>query len=78
MGAEAETVIDIAPFRQAFARAKAAARTYVIDVKVDPGVWTEEGHAWWEIGTAEVSTRAEVRAAAATTAAGRARQRRGV
>jgi 3D-(3,5/4)-trihydroxycyclohexane-1,2-dione acylhydrolase (decyclizing) len=78
MGADAETVSDIAGFKQAFARARASARTYVIEVKVDPHIWTEEGHAWWEIGMPEVSTRAEVRAAAATTEAGRARQRRGV
>jgi 3D-(3,5/4)-trihydroxycyclohexane-1,2-dione acylhydrolase (decyclizing) len=78
LGAEAETVSDMTGFSAAFARAKASARTYVIEVKVDPRAWTEEGHAWWEIGTPEVSTRAEVLAATATTEAGRSRQRRGV
>jgi 3D-(3,5/4)-trihydroxycyclohexane-1,2-dione acylhydrolase (decyclizing) len=78
MGAAAETVSEIAGFREAFARAQAATRTYLIEVKVDPHAWTEEGHAWWEIGTPEVSARAEVLAATAATEAGRARQRRGV
>jgi len=78
MGANAETVSDIAGFKDAFTRARLAARTYVIEVKVDPDVWTEDGHAWWEISTPEVSTRAEVLAAAAATEAGRSRQRRGV
>jgi len=65
-------------FEAAFARAKQADRTYVIDVKVDPYSWTEGGHAWWEVGTPEVSNRPEVRAAAAQWDLGRGRQRRGV
>jgi 3D-(3,5/4)-trihydroxycyclohexane-1,2-dione acylhydrolase (decyclizing) len=78
MGAGAESVTGVAEFEAAFARAKASDRTYVIDVKVDPYAWTEEGHAWWEVGTPEVSKRAEVLAASATTDQGRSRQRRGV
>jgi 3D-(3,5/4)-trihydroxycyclohexane-1,2-dione acylhydrolase (decyclizing) len=78
MGASAESVTSVAAFEAAFARAKASSRTYVIDVKVDPHAWTEDGHAWWEVGTPEVSKRAEVLAASAKTALGRSRQRRGV
>jgi 3D-(3,5/4)-trihydroxycyclohexane-1,2-dione acylhydrolase (decyclizing) len=78
MGASAESVTSVAAFEAAFARAKASNRTYVIDVKVDPHAWTEDGHAWWEVGTPEVSKRAEVLAASAKTAKGRSRQRRGV
>ena len=78
MGAEAESVASVAAFEAAFARAKASRRTYVIDVKVDPYAWTEEGHAWWEVGTPEVSKRTDVVAASAKTDQGRARQRRGV
>jgi 3D-(3,5/4)-trihydroxycyclohexane-1,2-dione acylhydrolase (decyclizing) len=78
MGASAESVTSVAAFEAAFARAKASNRTYVIDVKVDPHAWTEDGHAWWEVGTPEVSKRAEVLAASAKTAQGRSRQRRGV
>ncbi len=78
MGAHAETVADLQEFEAAFERARKADRTTVIDVKVDPYAWTEAGHAWWEVGTAEVSERAEVLAAAAASAQGRLRQRRGV
>jgi 3D-(3,5/4)-trihydroxycyclohexane-1,2-dione acylhydrolase (decyclizing) len=78
MGAHAESVSGIAAFEAAFRRAKESDRTYVIDIKVDPYAWTEGGHAWWEVGSPEVSNRAEVLAAAAAMNLGRARQRRGV
>jgi 3D-(3,5/4)-trihydroxycyclohexane-1,2-dione acylhydrolase (decyclizing) len=79
MGAEAETVQSIAEFREAFKRAKAAKRTYIIAMKVDAFEgWTGEGHAWWEVGTPEVSNDADVRKAHDEQEAGRARQRRGV
>jgi 3D-(3,5/4)-trihydroxycyclohexane-1,2-dione acylhydrolase (decyclizing) len=78
MGAQSETVTSIGSFAAAFARAKAADRTYVIEVKVDPYAWTEGGHAWWDIGTPQVSSRAEVLDAGAQVELGRARQRRGV
>jgi 3D-(3,5/4)-trihydroxycyclohexane-1,2-dione acylhydrolase (decyclizing) len=78
MGAHSESVESIAAFEAAFGRAKNSDRTYVIDVKVDPYAWTEAGHAWWEVGTPEVSNRAEVLAAATGWDLGRARQRRGV
>src|ERR1700728_898221 len=78
MGAHAESVESVEAFEAAFARAKDSDRTYVIDVKVDPYSWTEGGHAWWEVGTPEVSIRGEVLAAAADWNLGRRRQRRGV
>jgi len=78
MGAHAESVHSIAAFEAAFMRAKGSDKTYVIDVKVDPYAWTEGGHAWWEVGTPEVSDRSEVLAAGAEWALGRSRQRRGV
>jgi 3D-(3,5/4)-trihydroxycyclohexane-1,2-dione acylhydrolase (decyclizing) len=78
MGAHAESVTSVAAFEAAFARAKSSDRTYLIDVKVDPQAWTQEGHAWWEVGTPEVSNRDEVLTAGATWDLGRARQRRGV
>jgi 3D-(3,5/4)-trihydroxycyclohexane-1,2-dione acylhydrolase (decyclizing) len=78
MGARAESVASVEAFEAAFARAKESDRTYVIDVKVDPYAWTEAGHAWWEVGTPEVSSRPEVLAAAAQWDLGRGRQRRGV
>ena len=64
LGASAETVGSLAELKEAFVRAKAAKHTYVISLKVDPHEgWTNEGHAWWEIGGPEVSDRAEVVAA---------------
>ncbi len=79
MGAEAETVHTIAEFREAFKRAKKAERTYIISMKVDAFEgWTGEGHAWWEVGTPEVSNNENVRNAHVEQEAGRARQRRGV
>lgn len=78
MGALTESVTDIAAFEAAFSRAKSADRTCLIDVKVDPYAWTEGGHAWWEVGTAEVSKRPEVLAASKAWHQGRDRQRRGV
>ena len=79
MGANAETVESISALKQAFARAKASDRTYVISLKVDAFEgWTNEGHAWWEVGSPEVSDSKAVRKAHAQIEAGRARQRAGV
>ncbi len=79
MGAEAETVASPAELAEAFQRAKAADRTYVIAMQVDPyDGWTAEGHTWWEVGTPEVSDSDSVRRAHAEIESARARQRRGV
>jgi 3D-(3,5/4)-trihydroxycyclohexane-1,2-dione acylhydrolase (decyclizing) len=78
MGARSEAVKTITEFEEAFRRAKACDRTYLIDIKVDPHTWTEDGHAWWEVGTPQVSNRPEVIAASAEIDRGRKRQRRGV
>ncbi|MEM8871190.1 MAG: 3D-(3,5/4)-trihydroxycyclohexane-1,2-dione acylhydrolase (decyclizing) [Pseudomonadota bacterium] len=79
LGAEAERIATMAEFDAAFARAKASDRTYVIEIKVDAyDGWTNEGHAWWEVGTPEVSTRTEVRSAHKDWESGRDRQRPGI
>lgn len=79
MGAIAETVENVAELREAFGRAKAADRTYVISLKVDAHEgWTAEGHAWWEVGLPETSDSAAVRDAREEWEAGRSRQRPGV
>lgn len=79
MGALAETVGTPSELEAAFRRAKAADRTSVIVMKVDPHEgWTERGHAWWEVGVPEVSDSEAVRSARAAQEKGRARQRRGV
>ena len=52
MGAMAEKVANAAELKEAFKRAKASEKTYVIVMDVDPYEgWTTEGHAWWEVGT---------------------------
>lgn len=77
MGAIAERVEGIDELPAAFARAKAADRSYVIVVPVSEYTWTEGG-AWWEVGVPEVSERAEVRAARDDWAVRKQRQRVGV
>lgn len=79
MGALAETVENPADLAEAFARAKAADRTYVICMKVDAYEgWTTEGHTWWEVGTPHISTSEKVTAAHKDVESIRARQRKGV
>jgi len=79
MGALAETVASPAELGKAFLHAKAAAITTVIVMKVDPYEgWTTLGHAWWEVGTAQVSDSAGVLEKHAEIEAGRSDQRRGV
>ncbi|MFD0917374.1 3D-(3,5/4)-trihydroxycyclohexane-1,2-dione acylhydrolase (decyclizing) [Pseudahrensia aquimaris] len=79
MGALAETVHSIDEFKEAFKRAKSADRTTVISMQVDAfDGWTTEGHAWWEVGTPEVSSSKSVRESHQETEAGRERQRRGM
>ncbi len=79
MGAEAETVSNPAELAEAFQRAKAADRTYVIAMQVDAFEgWTAEGHTWWEIGTPHISDHEKVRKAHEEVETARARQRKGV
>jgi 3D-(3,5/4)-trihydroxycyclohexane-1,2-dione acylhydrolase (decyclizing) len=77
MGAISEKVATIAEFKEAFARAKAADRSYVIVIEVSQYDWTEGG-AWWEVGVPEVSDREQVRVARAELEAEKKHQRRGV
>ncbi|MEH6650375.1 MAG: 3D-(3,5/4)-trihydroxycyclohexane-1,2-dione acylhydrolase (decyclizing) [Motiliproteus sp.] len=77
MGALAEKVSSIAEFEQAFERAKAADRTYVIQIDTDPHDWSP-GDAWWDVGVPEVSEREEIRQAKIDHEEQRCRQRVGV
>jgi len=77
MGAEGEWVESIADLEQAFGRAKAADRTYVIAIKTHAHEWTP-GDAWWDVGVPEVSERSEVRQARADHDEGKKKQRVGV
>lgn len=79
MGCLAEEVTTLDDFAQAFARARAADRTSVIVMRVDPhDGWTDQGHSWWEVGLAEVSPREGIGKARAEQARARTRQRQGV
>ncbi len=79
MGAEAMTVANPAELAEAFKAAKAATKTTVIVMQVDPYEgWTTQGHTWWEVGTAQVSDSASVREKHAEIEATRAKQRQGV
>lgn len=79
MGATAETVANPGELAEAFKRAKAGDKTHVIVMTVDAYEgWTAQGHAWWEVGTPEVSESAKVRAAHEAWEATRSKQRKGV
>jgi len=77
MGAMAEKVERLEDLPAAWARAKAADRSYGIVLDVDEYTWTEGG-AWWEVGIPEVSDREQVRVARAVLEAEKKHQRVGV
>lgn len=54
MGCRSDWVEDLDGLRAAVERARAADRTSVICIKVDPYTWTEGG-AFWQVGVPEVS-----------------------
>lgn len=79
MGADGETVHSIEELGEAFKRAKAASKTYVISIQVDAhDGWTQEGHSWWEVGTPSVSDDPNVLQAHKDWESDRSRQRKGV
>jgi 3D-(3,5/4)-trihydroxycyclohexane-1,2-dione acylhydrolase (decyclizing) len=77
LGAIAEKVTGIEEFREAFRRAQAADRSYVIVIDTDPYEWTDGG-SWWEVGVPEVSSRDQVLVARAEWDAERKHQRIGI
>ncbi len=79
MGATAETVSNPEELGEAFKRAKASDKTYVIVMKVAAyDSWTDQGHTWWECGTPAVSESEKVRAAHEDWESARPKQRKGV
>jgi 3D-(3,5/4)-trihydroxycyclohexane-1,2-dione acylhydrolase (decyclizing) len=74
LGALAEQVHSLAELEAALHRARAAERTSVIVIRTDPGISTEAGGHWWDVGVPEVSARAEVQAARSDYEAERAAQ----
>ncbi|MDD1783390.1 3D-(3,5/4)-trihydroxycyclohexane-1,2-dione acylhydrolase (decyclizing) [Enterovibrio sp. ZSDZ35] len=77
LGAHAEKVTHLNDFDDAFERAKAADRTYVLVLDIDDTVWSS-CDAWWEVGLSEVSDNPSVNEARDNWEAGRQHQRRGV
>ena len=78
MGALVERVDNPGELGEAFNRAKAASTTSVLVMAVDAHAWTEEGHAWWEVGTPHITSNDKVRAAHEEIEGARVRQRKGV
>ena len=76
LGCRAEAVGTIAELEDAFDRARAADRTTVIAIETAPNRWTPGG-AFWEVGVAEVSDRAEIAEAHRQVSEGKERQRVG-
>ena len=74
MGAMSETVTSVDELEEAFGRAKAADRTYVIALVTDAYSWTEGG-SFWEVGVPEVSELEGVRNAKADMVEGKKEQR---
>ena len=79
MGALSESVQGINEFEQAFKRAKAADRTYVIHIKTDigDGEWIPSV-SWWECAVPEVNERKTVHQARAEFEKDKAKQRVGI
>ena len=79
MGAAAETVERASDLGEAFKRAQASDKTYVIVMNVDAYEgWTTEGHTWWEVGTPHITDKDGVREAHVDWESTRERQRKGV
>ncbi|NQY30477.1 MAG: 3D-(3,5/4)-trihydroxycyclohexane-1,2-dione acylhydrolase (decyclizing) [Flavobacteriaceae bacterium] len=63
MGANGEFVSKIEDLEEAFLRAKASSKTYVLHIEVSKYNWSEHGDAWWEVGVPEVSKKEKIVAA---------------
>ena len=76
-GALSEKLTSMAEFDAAFARAKAADRTYVIVVDIDPTQWST-CDCWCEVGLPDVTRDERTKNAIGDFGEGRKHQRRGV
>jgi len=63
MGARALRAANLDELRTALADARAAQRTHVIVVEVDPEIRVPGYDSWWDVPVAEVSSSPTVRAA---------------
>jgi 3D-(3,5/4)-trihydroxycyclohexane-1,2-dione acylhydrolase (decyclizing) len=76
-GALSEKVTRMADFEAAFARAKAADRTYVIVTDIDASKWST-CDCWWEVGLPEMIRDERTEKAVASFSEGKTHQRPGV
>ena len=60
---------DVTALESAIAAARRADRTSVLVIATDPAASTTAGGCWWDVPVAEVSVRAEVKAAHAAYSA---------
>ena len=60
MGANGEFVSKIEDLEEAYLRAKASSKTYVLHIEVSKYNWSEHGDAWWEVGVPEVSKKEKI------------------
>jgi 3D-(3,5/4)-trihydroxycyclohexane-1,2-dione acylhydrolase (decyclizing) len=65
LGARAEKAASLTELEAALARIRARPGVGVVVIDTDPQATTQAGGAWWEVAPAQVSDRAEVRAARA-------------
>jgi 3D-(3,5/4)-trihydroxycyclohexane-1,2-dione acylhydrolase (decyclizing) len=75
LGAIVHRPADRAGIERALAEARAADRTSVIYVPVDPLQGTPSYESWWDVPVAEISEQADVRVARTGWESGRRRQR---
>lgn len=75
LGANAESVKNIAELGEAMKRARASDTSYLISIVIDGPQSTPEGGCWWEVGIPEVSTRPAVVAARQQLEAEKKKQR---
>lgn len=76
-GANSEKVNNMMEFDSAFARAKAADKTSVIVIDIDPTKWSS-CDCWWEVGLPDIARTEKVEQAVSNFNQGRSHQRRGV
>lgn len=79
MGALSENVASISALEGAFRRAKQNDKTTVLVLKCDAYQgWTDEGHAWWEVGVPHISDSDKIKAAYEKLETERKQQRKGI
>lgn len=59
LGALSETVGNISELEQAIGRARAASKSYLIEIKTDPHISTDNG-TWWDVAIPQVSSQSGV------------------